>query len=88
MTGADGEASLQPCLSVAQLKSWGVKTELFTELASGGECAKLSAIPQASAEFLFSAQRLVISIPQAALSRRRAATYRPRCGTKGSPPRY
>ena len=50
VTGADGEASLQPCLSVAQLKSWGVKTELFTELASGGECAKLSAIPQASAE--------------------------------------
>ncbi|OQD51087.1 fimbrial assembly protein [Enterobacter cancerogenus] len=68
VTGADGEASLQPCLSVAQLKSWGVKTELFPELISGGECAKLNAIPQASAEFLFSAQRLVISIPQAALS--------------------
>lgn len=66
--GADGEESLQPCLSVAQLKSWGVKTELFPDLASGGECAKLNAIPQASAEFLFSAQRLVISIPQAALS--------------------
>ncbi|MGF6100550.1 fimbria/pilus outer membrane usher protein [Enterobacter sp. A4] len=66
--GADGEEKLQPCLSVAQLKSWGVKTELFPELASGGECAKLTAIPQASAEFLFSAQRLVISIPQAALS--------------------
>jgi len=68
VTGADGEASLQPCLSVAQLKNWGVKTELFPELASGGECARLNAIPQASAEFLFSAQRLVISIPQAALS--------------------
>ncbi|WP_415343676.1 fimbria/pilus outer membrane usher protein [Enterobacter hormaechei] len=68
VTGTDGEASLQPCLSVAQLKSWGVKTELFPDLASGGECAKLNAIPQASAEFLFSAQRLVISIPQAALS--------------------
>lgn len=68
VTGADGEATLQPCLSVAQLKSWGVKTELFPELASGGECAKLNAIPQASAEFLFSTQRLVISIPQAALS--------------------
>ncbi|WP_421512495.1 fimbria/pilus outer membrane usher protein (plasmid) [Enterobacter sp. JS8-1] len=68
VTGTDGEASLQPCLSVAQLKSWGVKTELFPELTSGGECAKLNTIPQASAEFLFSAQRLVISIPQAALS--------------------
>ncbi|HHA2009520.1 TPA: fimbria/pilus outer membrane usher protein [Enterobacter mori] len=66
--GADGEERLQPCLGVAQLKSWGVKTELFPALVSGGECAKLNAIPQASAEFLFSAQRLVISIPQAALS--------------------
>lgn len=66
--GASGEESLQPCLSVAQLKSWGVKTELFPELVSGGECAKLNAIPQASTEFLFGAQRLVISIPQAALS--------------------
>lgn len=66
--GTDGEESLQPCLSVAQLKSWGVKTELFPELSANGECARLSAIPQASAEFRFSAQRLVISIPQAALS--------------------
>lgn len=66
--GADGEASLQPCLSEPLLKSWGVKTELFPQLASGGECAKLDAIPQASAEFLFGAQRLVLSIPQAALS--------------------
>lgn len=66
--GADGEESLQPCLSMALLKSWGVKTELFPELTSGGECAKLNAIPQASAEFQFSTQRLVISIPQAALS--------------------
>lgn len=66
--GPDGEESLKPCLSATQLKSWGVKTELFPELSAEGECARISAIPQASAEFLFSAQRLVISIPQAALS--------------------
>lgn len=66
--GADGEESLQPCLSVAQLKSWGVKTELFPELGPEGRCARLAAIPQASAEFQFSAQRLALSIPQAALS--------------------
>ncbi|WP_039029622.1 fimbria/pilus outer membrane usher protein [Leclercia adecarboxylata] len=65
---ADGDETLQPCLSVAQLKSWGVKTELFPDLSADGECARLSAIPQASAEFLFGVQRLVISIPQAALS--------------------
>ncbi|EHJ2438118.1 TPA: fimbria/pilus outer membrane usher protein [Salmonella enterica subsp. enterica serovar Bahrenfeld] len=66
--GADGSGLLQPCLSVEQLKSWGVKTELFPELNANGECVRLAAIPKASAEFLFSAQRLVISIPQAALS--------------------
>ena len=65
---ADGDMILQPCLSVAQLKSWGVKTELFPALSSEGECAKLAAIPQASTDFLFAAQRLVVSIPQAALS--------------------
>lgn len=65
---AEGETILQPCLSVAQLTSWGIKTGLFPELASGGDCAKLSAIPQASTELVFSAQQLVISIPQAALS--------------------
>ncbi|HCM9129859.1 fimbria/pilus outer membrane usher protein [Enterobacter asburiae] len=68
VTGADGEASLQPCLSVAQLKAWGVKTELFPDLGASGDCAKLSAIPQASTDFQFGVQRLVISIPQAALS--------------------
>lgn len=65
---AEGETILQPCLSVAQLNSWGIKTGLFPDLRSGGECAKLSAIPQASTELVFSAQQLVIGIPQAALS--------------------
>ena len=66
--GADGEESLQPCLSVSQLKRWGVKTEQFPALGTDDECAKLSAIPKASAEFLFTTQRLLLSIPQAALS--------------------
>lgn len=63
-----GEESLQPCLSVEELKNWGVKTEQFPDLNTNGQCANLSAIPHASAEFLFSAQRLVLSIPQAAMS--------------------
>ncbi|MBB1201747.1 fimbrial biogenesis outer membrane usher protein [Enterobacteriaceae bacterium 89] len=66
--GADGEESLQPCLSVEQLKSWGVKTELFPDLKTEGECVRLSAIPQATAEFQFSTQRLVLTIPQAAIA--------------------
>ncbi|SNY79611.1 fimbria/pilus outer membrane usher protein [Enterobacter sp. CC120223-11] len=66
--GPDGEESLQPCLSVEQLKGWGVKTELFPDLNKGGECARLAAIPQATAEFQFSSQRLALTIPQAAIA--------------------
>ncbi|WP_221346161.1 fimbria/pilus outer membrane usher protein [Enterobacter cloacae] len=64
----NGDASLQPCLSLAQLKRWGVKTALFPALdAEHSECVNLQAIPQASADFQFAAQRLVLSIPQAAI---------------------
>ncbi|EOF9296826.1 fimbria/pilus outer membrane usher protein [Enterobacter bugandensis] len=66
--GEDGDERLQPCLSVEQLKSWGVKTELFPDLNKGGECVNLAAIPQASADFQFGAQRLVLTIPQAAVA--------------------
>ncbi|MBE1251890.1 fimbria/pilus outer membrane usher protein [Enterobacter cloacae] len=66
--GDNGDASLQPCLSLAQLKRWGVKTALFPALdAEKSECVNLQAIPQASADFQFAAQRLVLSIPQAAI---------------------
>ncbi|CZX68979.1 fimbrial biogenesis outer membrane usher protein [Enterobacter hormaechei subsp. steigerwaltii] len=65
---ANGSETLQPCLSIGQLKAWGVKTALFPQLAAGeSECADLRAIPQASADFQFGAQRLAISIPQAAI---------------------
>ena len=63
-----GNDSLLPCLSIAQLKSWGVKTALFPGLTSETtSCVNLQAIPHASSDFQFSAQRLVISIPQAAI---------------------
>lgn len=64
----NGDETLQPCLSSEQLKRWGVKTALFpAHSAEPGECVNLQAIPQASADFQFSAQRLVLSIPQAAI---------------------
>jgi outer membrane usher protein len=67
--GADGSDSLQPCLSVAWLNEMGVKTDLFPALGDAkAECADLSGIPQASAEFRFGAQQLLLSIPQAAIS--------------------
>ena len=66
-TDANGDTVLQPCLSLEQLKAWGVKTELFPALAASGQCVNLAAIPKASSEFQFATQRLVISVPQAAL---------------------
>ncbi|MFT2793751.1 fimbria/pilus outer membrane usher protein [Serratia sp. T13T92] len=66
---ANGADSLQPCLSVAQLNAMGVKTDLFPGLGDDkAQCANLSGIPQASAEFRFGAQQLLLSIPQAAMS--------------------
>lgn len=68
-TTPQGKAHLQPCLSVTQLNSMGIKTTLFPELEQhGAPCANLSAIPQASAEFHFSAQQLLLSIPQSAIA--------------------
>ncbi|MBV6817992.1 fimbrial biogenesis outer membrane usher protein [Rahnella sp. PD12R] len=65
--GKDGKESLQPCLSARALANMGVKTQLFPALGEG-ECVDLAVIPQASAEFRFSAQQLLISMPQAAVS--------------------
>ncbi|AKG72436.1 fimbrial assembly protein [Serratia fonticola] len=68
---ASGKESLQPCLSVASLNAMGVKTDLFPGLGDAkAQCANLSGIPQASAEFRFSAQQLLLSIPQAAVSQK------------------
>jgi outer membrane usher protein len=66
---ASGNTSLQPCLSVAELNEMGIKTELFPELGDkNAKCAQLGAIPQARAEFRFSGQQLLLSIPQMAVS--------------------
>jgi len=62
------EANLQPCLSVSVLQSYGIKTSLFPEIKNEDECVNLAAIPQASAEFLFTTQKLLLSIPQAAMT--------------------
>lgn len=62
---------LQPCLSMDDLIRYGVKTTDFPDLQKSGErCVDLSVIPQGSAEFVFSAHRLNLSIPQAAVSPR------------------
>jgi outer membrane usher protein len=70
---AQGERVLQPCLSVEMLSRYGVKVENYPQLS--GEkpegqtdaCAHLSAIPQASVNFQFNEQQLLLSIPQVSL---------------------
>lgn len=63
-----GDETLEPCLSVALLQSYGIKTTLFPGLGEEGECANFAAIPNGSVNFLFGSQKLLLSIPQAALS--------------------
>lgn len=67
--GSDDEAQLVPCLSMEQLQGWGVRTGLFPALrVENSACANLKAIPEASTDFQFGMQRLLVSIPQAAIS--------------------
>lgn len=68
--GANGKDSIEPCIPVNLLQSYGVKTALFPALGKGNECAKLSAIPEATSDFLFNTQRLILSIPQAVIENR------------------
>ncbi|WBM72578.1 fimbrial biogenesis outer membrane usher protein [Buttiauxella sp. WJP83] len=68
ITDKNGDQNLAPCISLETLKSWGVKTELFPELKTDEQCVNFGAIPQASTDFQFGTQRLLISIPQAALA--------------------
>lgn len=68
VTDDQGKELLNPCLTVDDLHRYGIKTELFTNIEETGKCANIQAIPQASSEFIFSSQRLSLSIPQAAMS--------------------
>lgn len=63
-----GDNRLQPCLSSGLLQSYGVKTDRFPGLDTESGCVNLAAIPQASADFIFGAQKLLLSFPQAALT--------------------
>lgn len=67
--GPDGDNRLLPCLAVDELARWGVLTGKYPELSAGEpSCASLSAIPQATSEFRFSRQQLLLSFPQSAMS--------------------
>ncbi|QMI04636.1 fimbria/pilus outer membrane usher protein [Citrobacter sp. RHB25-C09] len=63
----DGQNTLQPCFTLDDLKSLGIKTDAYPKLMAQGKCADLRAIPAASATFRVSHQQLLLSIPQSAL---------------------
>lgn len=63
----DRDAS-SPCISVAQLKAWSVKTNNYPELTvAGSRCARLSAIPGWGTTVLLSQQRIDFNVPQVAV---------------------
>jgi len=64
---AEGKSSLQPCLSAAQLKSFGIQSDKF-EQNDNAQCVNLSVIPSASATFHVNPQQLLLSIPQSAIT--------------------
>ncbi|MEL4867730.1 fimbria/pilus outer membrane usher protein [Pantoea agglomerans] len=62
-----GNNALQPCFSLSDLKSLGIKTKKYPALMAKGQCANLNAIPDASATFHVRNQQLLLSVPQLAL---------------------
>ena len=64
------DSSAEPCISVAQLKEWSIKTQDYPELTiEGSECAKLPAIPGWETAVLLSQQRVDFTVPQVAMLR-------------------
>ncbi|MGG5839789.1 FimD/PapC N-terminal domain-containing protein, partial [Huaxiibacter chinensis] len=56
----NGQSQLQPCFSLAQLKSLGIKTDTLSPRSGNGKCVDLSKIPAASATFKVSNQQLLL----------------------------
>lgn len=66
-THAKKTRTLQPCFSLDDLKTLGIKTDAYPQLMTESKCADLSVIPAASATFRVRNQQLLLSIPQSAL---------------------
>lgn len=66
---ASGNNKLLPCLPVDTLDGWGVITKEYPAVgAAGSACANIQAIPQASSDFQFNRQQLLLSFPQSAMN--------------------
>lgn len=64
---ADNKSSLQPCLSIDTLKSFGIQNDHFNQAEQDG-CVDLDSLPAAKATFRVSQQQLLLSIPQTAIT--------------------
>ncbi|CAI0799045.1 Outer membrane usher protein fimD precursor [Serratia quinivorans] len=77
---------LQPCLSMAELGDYGVQVSRFPTLgAADSTCVDLTAIPQASSRLQFNQQRLLLSIPQAAIKQQPRGYVSPAQWDEGVP---
>lgn len=64
-----GKEKLTPCLPMALLESWGVLIKKYPTLdASDSTCGNISAIPQATSNFKFNQQQLLLTFPQSSMS--------------------
>ena len=83
---AKGGETLLPCIPVDDLTGWGVLTKKFPQVgAPGSACANLAAIPQASSEFRFSRQQLLLSLPQTAVNNSARGWVDPKTWDQGIP---
>ncbi|MBL5885723.1 fimbrial biogenesis outer membrane usher protein [Lelliottia amnigena] len=81
-----GNETLQPCIPVDDLASWGVLIKKFSDLgAPGNDCANLAAIPQASSDFRFARQQLLLSFPQSAVNNSARGWVDPKSWDEGIP---
>ncbi|QBH97635.1 fimbrial biogenesis outer membrane usher protein [Limnobaculum zhutongyuii] len=83
---AQGNESLQPCIPVDDLDNWGVLIKKYPEIGvAGSTCGDLTAIPQASSDFRFERQQLLLSLPQSAVNNSARGWVDPKQWDQGIP---
>lgn len=75
---SSAKGDLTPCLSLSQLKSWGVNVpKFFEESVYKAECVDLTRIDQALSVFKMNDMKLVLSFPQSAMTNVARGTVSP-----------
>ncbi|WP_410529547.1 fimbrial biogenesis outer membrane usher protein (plasmid) [Serratia sp. AXJ-M] len=69
--GKNKQGVLTPCLTLAELASYGIKTDAYFSVPQSdfvSDCADMTAIAQSTVDFDFNAQTLSITVPPDAIS--------------------